>query len=113
MIKRLWKWFWRPNSKIGLGVILIVGGIGGVIFWGGFNAFMEYTNTLDFCISCHEMENFVYQEYKKLVHYENPSGVRVVCSDGHVPKEWTRKLVRKIKASNELIHKFLGTIDTR
>ncbi len=37
----------------------------------------------------------------------------MVCSDCLVPKEWTRKLVRKIKASNELIHKFLGTIDTR
>ncbi len=113
MITRLWKWFWRPSSKIGLGVILIAGGIGGVAFWGGFNTYMEYTNSLDFCISCHEMENFVYQEYKKSVHYKNASGVRVICSDCHVPKEWTRKLIRKIKASNELFHKILGTINTR
>jgi len=113
VIKRLWNWFWRPNSKFGLGAILIVGGIGGVIFWGGFNTFMEYTNTLEFCISCHEMESTVYQEYKKSVHYKNASGVRVICSDCHVPKEWTPKLVRKIKASNELFHKILGTINTR
>ena len=53
-MKRLWKWFWRPNSKFGLGVILIVGGIGGVIFWGGFNTYMEHTNSLEFCISCQE-----------------------------------------------------------
>ena len=30
-----------------------------------------------------------------------------------MPKEWSLKLVRKIKASNELFHKILGTIDTR
>ena len=35
----------------------------GVIFWGGFNTAMEATNTLGFCISCHEMEENVYQEY--------------------------------------------------
>ena len=29
-----------------------------------------------------------------------------------MPKEWIHKIVRKIKASNELYHKALGTIDT-
>ena len=113
MIKRFWNFLWRPSLKYSLGVLLIAGGVGGVIFWGGFNTFMEYTNTLEFCISCHEMEQTVYEEYKKSVHYKNPSGVRVICSDCHVPKEWTPKLLRKIRASNELFHKFLGTIDTR
>ena len=47
----------------------------GVIVWGGFNTAMEATNTLDFCISCHEMEENVYQEYKKTIHYTNRSGV--------------------------------------
>ena len=37
----------------------------GVIFWGSFNTAMEVTNTMDFCISCHEMEENVFQEYKK------------------------------------------------
>jgi len=93
-------------------VLLIVGGAGGVVAWGGFNTFMEYTNTLEFCISCHEMESTVYQEYKTSVHYTNASGVRAVCSDCHVPKEWTPKLIRKIKATGELYHHFMGTIDT-
>jgi nitrate/TMAO reductase-like tetraheme cytochrome c subunit len=84
----------------------------GGIFWGGFNTTMEYTNTLEFCVSCHEMDQLVYQEYKKTVHYKNPSGVRVICSDCHVPKQRTAKLWRKIQASNELYHKLLGTIDT-
>jgi nitrate/TMAO reductase-like tetraheme cytochrome c subunit len=84
----------------------------GVVFWGGFNTAMEATNTLDFCISCHEMEENVYQEYKKTIHYTNRSGVRATCSDCHVPDPWVHKVVRKVQASNEVFHKILGTIDT-
>jgi cytochrome c-type protein NapC len=84
----------------------------GVIFWGGFNTAMEATNTLDFCISCHEMEDNVYREYKKTIHYSNRSGVRATCSDCHVPDPWVHKVVRKIQASNEVLHKVLGTINT-
>ena len=84
----------------------------GVVFWGGFNTAMEATNTLDFCISCHEMEENVYQEYTKTIHYTNRSGVRATCSDCHVPDPWVHKVVRKVQASNEVFHKILGTIDT-
>ncbi|MDH5473320.1 MAG: NapC/NirT family cytochrome c [Gammaproteobacteria bacterium] len=84
----------------------------GVIFWGGFNTAMEATNTLDFCISCHEMEENVYQEYKKTIHFTNRAGVRATCSDCHVPDPWVHKVVRKIQASNEVLHKVMGTIDT-
>ena len=84
----------------------------GVIFWGGFNTAMEVTNTLNFCISCHEMEENVYKEYQETVHYTNRSGVRATCSDCHVPDPWVHKVVRKIQASNEVLHKVLGTIDT-
>jgi nitrate/TMAO reductase-like tetraheme cytochrome c subunit len=85
----------------------------GVIFWGGFNTGMEVTNTLEFCISCHEMKENVYEEYNKTLHYTNRSGVRAVCSDCHVPHPWVYKVVRKIQASNEVLHKILGTVDTR
>jgi len=112
MIRSLWQGLWQPSKRFAIGIIFIVGGVGGVIFWGGFNTFMEYTNTLEFCISCHEMRDTVYEEYKTSVHYSNPSGVRAICSDCHVPKAWGPKLVRKIQASNELLHKVLGTIDT-
>jgi len=84
----------------------------GVIFWGSFNTAMEVTNTMDFCISCHEMEENVFREYQKTVHYTNRSGVRASCSDCHVPRPWIHKVIRKIQASRELFHKALGTIDT-
>ncbi len=113
MVKRLWKWFWRPAASSRWGVVFLIGGAAGIIFWGGFNTFMEYTNTMQFCVSCHEMEANVYEEYKTTVHFKNASGVRATCADCHVPKEWTPKLVRKIKATNELYHKMLGSIETR
>ena len=53
-----------------------------------------------------------YQEYQQSAHYENASGVRAICSDCHVPRDWTAKLLRKIYATNELFHHFVGTIDT-
>jgi len=112
MISRLWKWFWEPTSRFGWGLILIVGGIGGIIFWGGFNTYMEYTNSLSFCTSCHEMREFVFENYKNTTHYKNPSGVRVICSDCHVPKDWVPKLMRKIQATNELFHKLMGSVST-
>ncbi len=92
--------------------LVIVGGMGGIIFWGGFNTAMEVTNTMEFCISCHEMRDNVYEEYKETVHFKNASGVQVSCADCHVPQPWVHKVVRKIKATSELYHKALGTIDT-
>lgn len=93
--------------------IFVLGGVVGVIFWGGFNTFMEYTNEMSFCVSCHEMRDNVYPEYQQSIHYENASGVRATCADCHVPKDWTAKFIRKVVATNELYHKVIGSIDTR
>ncbi|HEY9163126.1 MAG TPA: NapC/NirT family cytochrome c [Magnetovibrio sp.] len=113
LVVRLWRSFCSPNKKCALGTLLGVGFVAGIVFWGGFNWSMELTNTETFCISCHEMEQNVYREYKETIHYTNRTGVRATCPDCHVPKDWIHKVARKIKASNELYHKFLGTIDTR
>ena len=97
------------GATIGSAIFFIIIGI---IFWGGFNTAMDATNKEEFCISCHEMEDNVFEEYKKTIHYANRSGVRATCPDCHVPKEWTHKMVRKIQASKEILHKLLGSIDT-
>lgn len=112
LLKRAWKLFWSPTGKLSFGGIFIGGSVAGILFWGGFNTFMEYTNTLEFCTSCHEMDQLVYQEYKTTIHYKNRTGVRVVCADCHVPKAWIPKIIRKIKASNEIYHKLLGSVNT-
>ena len=85
----------------------------GILFWGGFHTAVGMTNTLEFCTTCHEMRDTVFQEYKQSVHYSNGSGVRATCSDCHVPREWGHMMARKVQASLEVGAKITGTIDTR
>ena len=112
-LRRAWRWFWSPPMRTSLGALLIIGFVGGIVFWGGFNTAMEATNTEIFCISCHEMEQNVYREYRQTIHYSNRTGVRAVCSDCHVPRDWTHKIIRKIQASNELFHHVMGSVNTK
>ncbi len=86
--------------------------LAGILFWGGFNWSLELTNTEQFCISCHEMRDNVYKEYKKTIHYANRTGVRASCPDCHVPREWIYKVARKVRATNELFHWLAGSINT-
>lgn len=110
-IKRYWLIITRPPT-IALWVILAFAFTAGIIFWGGFNTFMEVSNTEAFCTSCHEMHDNVFQELKTTIHYSNRSGVRASCPDCHVPHEWTHKIVRKVQASKELWGKITGKINT-
>lgn len=111
-IARCWSLISRPSVGFSLGTLVIGGFVAGILFWGSFHWAMELSNTETFCVSCHEMRNTVYKELKETVHFTNKTGVRATCSDCHVPKEWFYKVKRKIEASNELYHKFVGTIDT-
>ncbi len=112
-MKRCWTALRKPSTKHSLIALLTVGFFAGIIFWGAFNTGMEATNKLEFCIGCHEMRDTVYQEYKESIHYSNRTGVRAVCSDCHVPKDWTHKLIRKAKASLAIWGKLTGSIDTK
>jgi cytochrome c-type protein NapC len=109
----LWDTLKKPSAKYSLIGLLAFGFVGGIVFWGGFNTAMEATNTMEFCIGCHEMRDNVYPEYQKTIHYQNRTGVRAVCSDCHVPRDWTHKIIRKIQASKEVYGKITGVIDTR
>ena len=111
--RRAWQALRRPSAKYSLLALLATGFVSGIVLWGGFNTAMEATNTLAFCISCHEMRDNVYQEYKQTVHYSNRTGVRAICTDCHVPREWTDKLTRKTVASLDLWGKLIGSIATR
>jgi cytochrome c-type protein NapC len=96
-----------------LGFLTVGGFAGGIMFWGGFNTALEATNTEQFCVSCHEMQDNVFAELKSTIHYTNRSGVRATCPDCHVPHEWTDKIARKMQASKEVWGKIFGTISTR
>lgn len=113
MFSRLRGWLTGPRALWGGGVTLVLVGIGlAAGFVGGFSVFSDYTNRLEFCISCHEMENGPYAEYKKSIHYKNRTGVRAECEDCHVPKDFGPKLAAKIVAAKDVYHHILGTIDT-
>jgi cytochrome c-type protein NapC len=112
-IKQYWNVIRRPSIHYSLGFLTIGGFIGGIVFWGGFNTAMEATNTEAFCTGCHEMRNNVLVELKTTIHYTNRSGVRAVCSDCHVPHDWTDKIARKMQASKEVWGHIFGTIDTQ
>jgi len=86
--------------------------LAGAVFWGGFNWSLELTNTESFCISCHVMKEYVYKEHTTSVHYANRTGVRASCPDCHVPREWVYKVLRKVRATNELFHWLAGSIDS-
>lgn len=113
VVRRCWTALKRPSAKYSLLTLLVVGFFAGIFFWGGFNTAMEATNQLEFCIGCHEMRDTVYQEYKETIHYSNRTGVRAICSDCHVPKDWGHKMLRKIQASQEVWGKLTGYIDTK
>jgi cytochrome c-type protein NapC len=113
MVKRWWLALSRPSVKYSFLGIASVFFVGGIVFWGGFNTAMEMTNTLEFCTTCHEMRDNVYQEYKETIHYSNRTGVRAICSDCHVPKDWVHKMIRKSQASFEVWGKITGSIDTK
>lgn len=110
-LSRLWDGFWSPTAVFSLGFTLIAGILAGILFWGGFNWSLELTNTGEFCVSCHSMETNL-GEYRETIHYNNGSGVRAICSDCHVPKEWSHKVKAKIMAVKDLYHEMMGTIAT-
>jgi cytochrome c-type protein NapC len=112
--QRGWRVLWRPSTRYSLAGLLIVGAVGGILFWGGLHTAMEATSTLEFCAnSCHEMHDNVYVEYQSTIHYQNRTGVRAVCADCHVPRDWAHKMVRKVKATGELYGHIMGHLDTK
>ena len=112
-VKLYWDTIKKPSTHYSLGFLSFGGFLMGIIFWGGFNTALEFTNEEVFCTGCHEMRENVYQELQTTIHFNNRSGVRAKCSDCHVPHDWTDKIARKMQASKEVFGKIFGTINTR
>ena len=110
-LRRLWDRFWGPSAVYSVGFTAIAGFIAGILFWGGFHWTVEASNTEEFCVSCHSMETNL-GEYRETSHYNNHSGVRAVCSDCHVPKEWNHKMKAKAIAVKDVFFELTGSINT-
>lgn len=83
----------------------------GVVFAGLFNVGLAYTNTTEFCTSCHSMKTNL-EELQQTAHWQSPSGVHASCADCHVPEPFFPKMVAKIMAAKDVYHELIGTIDT-
>jgi len=107
--RKIWRDIGRPSLHYSIGALTLGGFVAGIMFWGGFNT----ANSEEFCISCHEMQENVYQELRETIHFSNRSGVRATCPDCHVPHGWTDKIGRKMQATKEIWGKIFQTINTR
>jgi cytochrome c-type protein NapC len=116
-MKKIWNMLINP-SKLALGILLGGGFFAGFVFFIVFHFGMTATNSMELCISCHEMDG-VYEEYKKTTHYNNASGVRATCADCHVPHgktfpDWIDKFFAKLTiGSKDIFHHTIGTYDTK
>ncbi|WIM06763.1 MAG: NapC/NirT family cytochrome c [Candidatus Nitricoxidivorans perseverans] len=111
----MWTRLKKP-PKCSFRTLLVVGMLLGIVFWGGLNTAMEWTNRAEFCTSCHEM-TIPYEELKKTVHYKNRSGTTVNCADCHVassktPTDYIFKSLQKLMAARDVIGKITGIVDT-
>ena len=97
------------GKKYWLGVALIF--VSGIAFSVTFNAALEYTNTTEFCTSCHTMQINL-TELQETVHWKGRTGGHAGCADCHVPKEFFPKMKAKIIAAKDVWHEIIGTIDT-
>ena len=117
MIRKIWRLFrqeypkpWKAvamatvfaGALIVIGAVLVVGGAAG----------LAWTETEDFCISCHSMRDNNYAEYKGTIHDVNRVGVRATCSDCHVPKKPGPLIKAKVLAMYDLWGEITGSIDS-
>jgi len=83
----------------------------GMVAAGFFNMGLAFTNSMEFCTSCHPMQTNL-REYKKTTHYKNASGVRATCHDCHVPHDFLPLMKAKIMAAKEVWGELAGKLDT-
>ncbi len=100
------------KSKWILSGVFVAGALFGMTFLGTSTVVLDRTESLEYCISCHEMRDNVYEEYKQTIHFSNRTGVRVVCADCHIPKSWYGRVYGKVNAMHQLYHWFYGDVDT-
>lgn len=63
-------------------------------------------NSTEFCISCHSMNAYVFEEFKQSKHYTNASGVRPECGQCHVSKRFWPAVVDHMMGTHDLIAEF-------
>ena len=102
--------FFKPSTKIGLGILIGIGFIAGAVSWQKLNDVLDETSTEEFCVSCHSMQTPL-KELQETAHWSNNSGVTATCSSCHLPHDKTAKYARKVQASREIYAELIGKYD--
>lgn len=63
-------------------------------------------NSTTFCVSCHSMNAYVYEEFMQSKHYQTASGVRPECGDCHVSKRFWPAVWDHMTGTHDLIAEF-------
>ena len=92
-------------------MLVVVVFLAGMVAAGLFNTGLALTNEQEFCTDCHTMQTPL-KELQETAHHKNASGVAATCADCHVPKPFFPKMWAKIRASKDVYHEIMGTIDT-
>ncbi|MFR9719352.1 NapC/NirT family cytochrome c [Aeromonas diversa] len=110
----LWRRLWTiPGARWRLGVPLggLLAFLLGAIALAGFNGVLTYTNSNEFCYSCHLGMDSIVAEYHASAHFKNTQGVvAATCGDCHVPHELLPKLWVKIRATKDIYLRLKGEI---
>lgn len=105
--RRLWQGlhdFFASPLRGGLAML------GGIVALGiSFVAAEELNlrgNSTQFCVSCHSMNAYVYEEFKKSKHFTNASGVRPECGQCHVAKRFWPAVWDHMMGTHDLIAEY-------
>ncbi|MGA9335588.1 MAG: NapC/NirT family cytochrome c [Rudaea sp.] len=111
----IWHWLWQPSGRwflLGLPVGAILTFLLGIGFTVGvLRPQLRFTESQNFCTSCHEMQ-VPYEQLKHSFHYSNEFGIRVTCADCHLPPTLGASLLAHFNARVDVWGHLTGVIDT-
>ena len=120
MLKRAWNALASKTehwSRFRLGLTITVAAVAATVVGIAVSAAAVVgTSTEGFCISCHEMRDNSYAEFRETPHDKNRTGVRADCAACHIPHDslvgmLTHKTVSGIR--DIYGHYVTGVIDTK
>ena len=102
----------RAALTLAIAALIVCAVVGGALT-AAAAVTLHLTGTEQFCISCHELRDNAYAEFKGTIHDKNRTGVHVECADCHLPRELVPMLMRKVEASREVWGHIRGKLDTK
>ncbi|MCK3654868.1 nitrate reductase [Pasteurellaceae bacterium Macca] len=80
---------------------LLVAFVLGIVVLFGIQKIMKATNSTEFCVSCHSMEQ-PKLEWEGSSHFSNRKGIRAECVDCHVPQDGLHYVKTKFMALKDV-----------